>query len=58
MPAVCWRITRHNTLAALADLYPQWLRIGLVALTRAAAAPHLVRGAAAFSLIWSRRSGD
>src|SRR6516162_6746995 len=21
----CWRITRHNTLAALADLYPQWL---------------------------------
>src|SRR5258707_6952570 len=23
--AFCWRITRHNTLAALADLYPQWL---------------------------------
>jgi len=23
--ALCWRITRHNTLAALADLYPQWL---------------------------------
>jgi len=22
---VCWRITRHNALAALADLYPQWL---------------------------------
>jgi hypothetical protein len=25
IPAFCWRITRHNTLAALADLYPQWL---------------------------------
>src|ERR1700720_3409954 len=23
--AFCWRIMRHNTLAALADLYPQWL---------------------------------
>src|SRR5882757_7638893 len=23
--AFCWRITRHNTLASLADLYPQWL---------------------------------
>ena len=23
--AFCWRITRHNTLAVLADLYPQWL---------------------------------
>jgi uncharacterized protein (DUF736 family) len=23
--AFFWRITRHNTLAALADLYPQWL---------------------------------
>src|SRR5215813_2316952 len=25
IPAFCWRITRHTTLAALADLYPQWL---------------------------------
>ncbi|WP_128930934.1 hypothetical protein [Bradyrhizobium zhanjiangense] len=25
IPAFFWRITRHNTLAALADLYPQWL---------------------------------
>src|SRR6266852_3647935 len=23
--AFCWRITRHNTLAALANLNPQWL---------------------------------
>jgi hypothetical protein len=23
--AFCWRITRHNTLATLADIYPQWL---------------------------------
>jgi hypothetical protein len=23
--AFCWRITRHNALAARADLYPQWL---------------------------------
>src|SRR6516165_3757230 len=33
----CWRITRHNTLAALADLYPQWLVRDLLPLPPAAA---------------------